>query len=193
MREPETTRLARALHYAAGHHSGQRRKDADASPYINHPIGLLHTLAHEAGISDSTVLLAAVLHDIVEDCAPDDAGRDLRVAEIRAQFGEDVLAVVLEVTDDKSLAKEARKQAQIAKGARLSHAAKLVKLADKINNLRDIANNPPAHWDLARRQAYFDWARSVVDAMGPIRHQALDALFAKALLGRPSSLEADAA
>ena len=193
MREPETTRLARALHYAAGHHSTQRRKDIDKTPYINHPIGLLHTLAHEAGISDGTVLLAAVLHDIVEDCDGTPEQRPLRIEEIRAQFGEEVLAVVLEVTDDKDLAKDARKQAQVAKGARLSHAAKLVKLADKINNLRDIANNPPAHWDLARRQAYFDWARSVVDAMGPIRHQALDALFAKALLGRPSSLESSAA
>ena len=190
--DADMRRLVAALHYAATHHRDQRRKDRDGSPYINHPIALLQILAVEAGVTDADVLCAAVLHDVVEDCAASDAERAEREGEIEAMFGREVLAIVRDslprtgsgVTDDKSLPKEERKQQQIDHARQLVHGAKLVKLADKTANLRDVAHNPPASWPLERRRAYFDWARAVGEAIGPA-HAGLRKLFEQASAARP--------
>ena len=176
--------LIAALHYAAQQHRDQRRKDEDATPYINHPISLLHILAVEAGVTDTQLLCAAVLHDVIEDCADTSEEREQRAGEIASQFGADVLAIVLDVTDDKDLPKAERKQNQIDHARQLIHGAKLVKLADKTANLRDVANNAPPDWPLERRREYFDWARAVVEAIGPA-HSGLRKLFDQACAERP--------
>lgn len=150
--------LLKAASFAANKHRNQRRKDVDASPYINHPLALAHTLASEGGISNYTILAAALLHDTVEDT-------DTTFEELEMEFGSDVASIVAEVTDDKSLDKAERKRLQIVKSPSKSHGAKLVKLADKISNLRDIAESPPADWSLDRRREYFDWAAKVVSGL----------------------------
>jgi guanosine-3',5'-bis(diphosphate) 3'-pyrophosphohydrolase len=182
--DADLRRLVAALQYAATHHKDQRRKDRDGSPYINHPITLLHILAVEAGVTDSDVLCAAVLHDVIEDCAGSEAERVQRAAEIDAMFGPEVLAIVQDVTDDKALSKAQRKQQQIDHARQILHGAKLVKLADKTANLRDVAHNPPPAWPLERRREYFDWARAVVEAIGPA-HAGLRKLFEQASAARP--------
>jgi guanosine-3',5'-bis(diphosphate) 3'-pyrophosphohydrolase len=182
--DADLRRLVAALHYAATHHKDQRRKDRDGSPYINHPIALLHILAVEAGVTDSDVLCAAVLHDVIEDCAGSDSEREQRAAEIDAMFGSEVLAIVQDVTDDKALPKAERKQQQIDHARQILHGAKLVKLADKTANLRDVASNPPPAWPLERRREYFDWARKVIEAIGPA-HAGLRKLFEQASSARP--------
>ena len=178
------SRLIRALHYAAEQHRHQRRKDAEASPYINHPIALLHILAVEAGVDDPDVLIAAVLHDVLEDCSGDDQCElPARREEIRRQFGADVLVLVEAVTDDKALPKPERKKAQVAHAAHLPHGAKLIKLADKTANLRDLAAAPPARWSPERLAEYRAWAAEVVGAMRGT-HAGLEALFDQASEGR---------
>ena len=87
-------------------------------------------------------------------------------------------------TDDKSLPKAERKQKQVEHAADASYEAKLVKLADKITNLRDVAHSPPADWSLQRRQDYFDWAKQVVDRVRGV-HPALEAMFDEAYAKRP--------
>jgi guanosine-3',5'-bis(diphosphate) 3'-pyrophosphohydrolase len=169
--------IIRAAAFAAHKHRDQRRKDAAASPYINHPLALANLLANEAGVEDDYVIVAALLHDTVEDT-------DTTADELRAEFGTMVLGYVLEVTDDKSLPKAERKAAQIAHAAHISYGAKLVKLADKICNLRDVADNPPADWPLQRRIEYFDWAKAVVDQMRGT-HAGLERLFDGAYARRP--------
>ena len=164
-----TGTLIRAIAFAAEKHSKQRRKDADASPYINHPIALADVLANEGGIEDPEVLCAAVLHDTLEDT-------ETTTAELEALFGHEVTTIVLEVTDDKSLEKHVRKQRQIAHAPHSSSKARLVKLADKICNLRDIIASPPAEWSTERKQAYFDWAAQVVAGLRGI-HPELEAVF----------------
>ena len=161
--------LIRAIAFAADKHRNQRRKDAQASPYINHPIALANVLANEGDIDDERVLLAAVLHDTIEDT---DTSHD----ELVRCFGEDVAHIVAEVTDDKSLPKAERKRLQIEHAAHISHAAKLVKLADKICNLRDILTMPPSDWSEARKREYFEWARRVVDGLRGA-HAGLEAIF----------------
>ena len=161
--------LVQAMAFAADKHRNQRRKDAEASPYINHPIALVNVLANEGGVQDVTVLCAAVLHDTIEDT-------ETTADELRALFGDQVAAVVLEVTDDKSLDKAQRKQLQIEHAAHCSPQAKLVKLADKICNLRDLLTSPPADWSAERKQAYFDWAAAVVAGLRGV-HPGLEAVF----------------
>ena len=148
--------FVRALAFASRKHSQQRRKDADASPYINHPIALVSILAVEAGINDRDTLCAALLHDTIEDT-------DTSVEELVEAFGGPVASLVQEVTDDKRLPKAERKRRQVEHAAHLSPKARAVKLADKIANLRDVADSPPVKWSLSRRQEYFDWAKQVVD------------------------------
>ena len=150
--------LLKALAFAADKHRDQRRKDAEASPYINHPIALAEVLAGEGRVADVEVLAAALLHDTIEDTAT-------TFEELEGQFGARIAAMVAEVTDDQKLPKAERKRLQIVHAAGLSAGAKLVKLADKICNLRDVAMRPPAKWDLQRRREYFDWARQVIDGL----------------------------
>ncbi|KGC07543.1 phosphohydrolase [Burkholderia multivorans] len=171
-------KLIAAIAFAADRHRNQRRKDEEASPYINHPIALADVLANEVGIEDERVIVAAVLHDTIEDT-------ETTEQELLRLFGKDVADIVLEVTDDKSLPKETRKRLQIEHAAHISRRAKLVKLADKICNLRDLAQHPPADWPLERKQAYFDWAKSVVDRMRGV-HPGLEAIFDAAYAARPS-------
>jgi guanosine-3',5'-bis(diphosphate) 3'-pyrophosphohydrolase len=170
--------LLSALRFAAEKHRLQRRKDPEASPYINHPIAVASVLFHEAGIADPITLAAAVLHDTVEDT-------ETTAAELRAQFGDEVMQVVLEVTDDKSLPKERRKALQIEHAPHLSVRAQQVKLADKIANLRDVASAPPTTWSLERRQAYFMWGKAVADQLRG-RYPKLDALIDDAYARRPA-------
>ena len=172
-----TKQLITALAFAADKHRNQRRKDADASPYINHPIALANLLLNEAGVEDQRVLVAAILHDTIEDT-------DTTEQELVKHFGKDIADIVLEVTDDKALPKAERKRLQIEHAAHISRRAKLVKLADKICNLRDITASPPADWSPQRKLEYFDWAKSVVDRLRGV-HPGLEHLFDKVYEGRP--------
>jgi guanosine-3',5'-bis(diphosphate) 3'-pyrophosphohydrolase len=148
--------LLRALHFAADKHRDHRRLDPDASPYINHPIEVAETLARVGCVTDIEVLQAAILHDTIEDT-------DTTGDEIEAHFGPGVRGLVEEVSDDKNLAKDERKRLQIEHAPKISDRAKLVKLADKICNVRDVSHAAPTEWSLERRNEYLAWSRAVVD------------------------------
>lgn len=152
------TLLLKALNFSAGKHRHQRRKDTASSPYINHPIEVAHILWTVGGVHDMATIIAAILHDTLEDT-------DTTPAEIRAHFGDEILDLVREVSDDKSLPKQERKQKQITHSPGLSLRAKQLKLADKICNVRDIAYAPPDHWPLERRTDYLLWAQAVIDGL----------------------------
>lgn len=154
-------KLLDAIVFAAAKHRNQRRKDAEASPYINHPLQLAHVLATEGDVTDLRTLMAAVLHDTVEDT-------ETSYEELRERFGKTVADAVMEVTDDKTLPKAERKRRQVEHAPHMSQRAALVKLADKTCNLRDVAKSPPSGWPRKRKQEYFDWARQVVDGLPPV-------------------------
>ena len=170
-------RLIKAADFAAFKHRRQRRKDAEASPYINHPLALARVLRIEAGIADVDVLVSAILHDTVEDT-------ETSVEELEREFGKVVAGIVAEVTDDKRLPKPERKRLQVEHAPHISSQAKLVKLADKICNLRDVVDSPPAHWPLERRRAYFEWAKAVIDGLRGA-HPGLERLFDEAYRLKP--------
>jgi guanosine-3',5'-bis(diphosphate) 3'-pyrophosphohydrolase len=153
---PENTGpLFKAFRFAAGKHRNQRRKDSLKSPYINHPIEVALVLWEVGGVRDTDLLLAAILHDTIEDT-------NTHSAEISETFGQAVLEYVLEVTDDKSLPKMKRKQLQIEHAPHKSHGAKLLSLADKICNVRNLNVTPPQDWDRERRAEYLLWTEQVV-------------------------------
>jgi len=161
--------LLRALSFASLRHRRQRRKDAESSPYINHPIAVATVLALEGGIEDEAVLVAAILHDTVEDTGTS-------FEEIAEQFGANVEHLVREVTDDRSLSRDERKQQQVLHARSASAGAKQLKIADKICNVRDVTASPPVLWSRKRRLEYLDWSAQVVDACRGV-NPALDAAF----------------
>jgi len=144
-----------AIIFAARKHQGQVRKDQRASPYITHPIAVAKVIIEIGRVSDILTLTAAILHDTLEDT-------DTSEEEIKEVFGEEILEIVLEVTDDKTLEKMERKRRQVAHAADLSQAAKLIKLGDKLINCQDILQSPPENWTLERRRNYIQWAADVV-------------------------------
>ena len=153
--QTDIAKLLQAVDFAAKKHKNQRRKGADEQPYINHPIEVAEQIARVGKVSDINILLAAILHDTVEDT-------DATPEEIEAMFGSEVRGMVLEVTDDKNLSKPRRKELQIEHSPHLSFGAKHVKLSDKISNIRDVMQNPPPFWSTERRLEYLAWGEKVV-------------------------------
>jgi guanosine-3',5'-bis(diphosphate) 3'-pyrophosphohydrolase len=187
-RNEASARIIDAIHFAAIAHRDQRRKGAEAAPYINHPIALLRILAVEADVDDPDVLCAAALHDYIEDCCgkPGQPTVEEGRRNLLDRFGANVLGHVDAVTDDKSLAKDERKRLQVEHAARLSLGARLVKLADKTANLRDVSRDPPTGWSRERIDAYFAWATAVVGRMRGT-HAGLEALFDAAARSRETT------
>ncbi len=148
--------ILKAAHFAAQKHRDQRRKDREASPYINHPLRVAMLLSEIGKVQDEEILAAALLHDTIEDT-------DTKPADLENLFGSRILKLVEAVTDDKSLPKDERKIRQIEHAAEISTDAALIKLGDKISNVIDVTDTPPKHWGVKRRREYFDWAEAVVN------------------------------
>ena len=155
VQEEEFELFLTALRFSADKHRNQRRKDAAKSPYINHPIEVAEMLWSVGGIRELPILIAATLHDTVEDT-------DTLPEEIQRYFGVEVLCLVLEVTDDKSLSKLERKRLQIETAPHKTRLAKCMKLADFACNLRDMNQSPPADWPVERIREYMLWSEKVV-------------------------------
>jgi guanosine-3',5'-bis(diphosphate) 3'-pyrophosphohydrolase len=152
------TLLVKATDFAARKHKKQKRKDKDATPYINHPIGVANNAIEVGGVDDVVVLQACLLHDTLEDTKTE-------YKELVKEFGEKVADVVQEVSDDKSLPKDERKRQQIEHAKTMSYQARIVKECDKLYNLRDLVSNPPPGYTLERIQGYCLWSRMVIDNM----------------------------
>jgi hypothetical protein len=149
-------RLTKALAFAAEAHRNHRRKGASQEPYINHLIEVVDLVASVED-ADVEVLIAALLHDVLEDTG---TGYD----ELAAAFGERVARIVQENSDDMTLPKAERRRARLAGIGKKSREARLVKFADVNSNLRAIAISPPAGWPNDRRFGYLESCRNLVDA-----------------------------
>lgn len=168
MSELPTALVLRAAEFAARHHRDQRRKGERRRPYINHCVQVAEMLARVAHVDDVVLLAGALLHDVVEDTAATEA-------DVRAAFGDAVADLVMEVTDDKALPKAERKRLQIATAGKKSGRARLLKIADKISNIRDLVTDAP-DWTADRCRRYVEWSRQVVAPMRGV-NPALEALF----------------
>jgi GTP diphosphokinase / guanosine-3',5'-bis(diphosphate) 3'-diphosphatase len=167
------SRFVSALMFCAEKHRNQRRKDAVQTPYLNHPIEVAEMLWNVGKVREMPVLIAALLHDVIEDT---ETGPE----EIGSRFGDEVLSLVLEVTDDKRLPRSERKEMQVLHAPDLSRGAKLIKIADKIGNVRDVTWSPPPDWSIQRRIEYLEWAERIVKGLGIGNGELVD-LFYKVL------------
>jgi guanosine-3',5'-bis(diphosphate) 3'-pyrophosphohydrolase len=147
-----------ALQFVTTKHSHQRRKDAQQSPYVNHLVDVVDLLWHQGGIRDEATLLAGLLHDTLEDT-------EASPVEIRARYGEAVLKMVQEVTDDRRLPRAERKRQHILHAPHLSYGARCIKLADKSANVHDLSPQLPVDWTMERRRTYLTWAQQVVSGL----------------------------
>jgi guanosine-3',5'-bis(diphosphate) 3'-pyrophosphohydrolase len=153
--QSKTDLILKALSFPANKHRHQRRKGSKAIPYINHPIAVADLLVQTGNISDPKVIATAFLHDTIEDTRT-------TKKELKAEFGAAIAKLVAELSDDKSLPKKERKRRRVERAAMLSPRARIIKIADKTCNLRDVVNNPPK-WSLKRKRRYFDMANELVD------------------------------
>jgi (p)ppGpp synthase/HD superfamily hydrolase len=170
--EPLTATLLRAAVFAARVHATHKRKGAAEEPYVNHVLEVAAILAaHDA---PPAAVIAALLHDTVEDSDHDPVPTTL--ADIEAAFGAEVAGIVAEVSDDKALPKEVRKALQVSQAPKKSAAARQLKLADKISNLRAMSASPPANWGHARKVEYVGWAGRVAAGLRGV-NPGLEALF----------------
>lgn len=167
----EAQTVSQALLFAAKKHTDQRRKGDRGEPYVNHLIEVVDILAQFTGGTDAELLAAGALHDTIEDT-------DTKYEDLKKAFGENIADIVQECTDDKSLPKAERKRLQVENAPHKSDKAKLVKIADKISNLRSIIDSPPPDWSLERKQEYFAWAKKVVDGLRGV-NEGLDKEFDK--------------
>lgn len=150
-------RLLEAVHFAADQHRDHRRKGKIGAPYINHPIQVAQQLAQAGFHDDVDLLVAALLHDVIEDT-------ETTPEDLASHFGAEVTSIVMEVTDDKELAEQERKLVVISTMAAKSRQAQLLKLSDLIANTRDVIDHPP-NWNRERKHRYFDWAENVVEQL----------------------------
>lgn len=171
--------IMRAADFAARKHTRQKRKGEEAEPYLNHLIEVAALVA-EATDGSPDPVIAALLHDIVED-------QRVTNAEIGELFGPKVASLVAEVTDDKNLPKQVRKDRQIASAPHKSDMASIIKLAEKTSNLLAIAMSPPP-WPENRKRAYVEWARAVVSGL-PFKPTALLLRFEEAARLAMESIE----
>jgi (p)ppGpp synthase/HD superfamily hydrolase len=147
-----------AAMFAAQKHAAQRRKGAAAEPYVNHLIEVAQLIAGSSEQLDTNLVMAGLLHDTIEDTGTS-------AGELEKAFGSDIAGLVVELTDDKSLPKDVRKTLQVENAPHKSVRAQVIKLADKISNLRSLLASPPATWSPERKREYFEWARRVVDGL----------------------------
>lgn len=158
MTAQEVQQVCAGVTFAAEKHRLQTRKNPEKTPYISHPIGVAYNLMHCGEVRDASMILGALLHDTVEDT-------QTTFEELENAFGKQVAGYVRELSDDRSLAQEERKRAQVVSASHKSVGAAQIKLADKLYNLNDLLNNPPKEWTQTRIDRYYEWAQSVVDRL----------------------------
>ncbi len=147
--------LIKAVHFAAIKHTDCRRKGMREEPYFNHLSDVALTLAEHTDGNDPALIAAGFLHDTIEDTKT-------TYEELVAELGTEIADLVQEVTDDKTLPKLERKRLQIVNAPQKSPRAKMIKIADKMSNLKSILHSPPTEWSEERKREYFDWAAQVV-------------------------------
>jgi len=180
---PVDPKILQAVDFAADKHRDQRRKGESAEPYINHPLEVTRLLAEATGGRDPLLLMGGILHDTVEDT-------DTTLEEIERTFGRQVRELVAEVTDDTSLPSDERKRRQIAELPRRSERARMIRMADKISNMRSILDAPPKGWDRDRKLRYFTFTRAVAEKCRGVNED-LDRRFAETYQRAMTALGAD--
>jgi guanosine-3',5'-bis(diphosphate) 3'-pyrophosphohydrolase len=149
--------LMKALFFASVKHQSHKRNDRNRSPYLNHPVSVAYYLS-SCGITDPDILCAALLHDTLEKT-------ETTREELLREFGQKILSIVEELTDDPALSKKEQHEAQIRNAPLESHEAKIIKIGDKISNITHLKENSPLDLDSKKKLEYLNWTRQVIDGI----------------------------
>ena len=147
--------VSEAADLAARRHSGMQRKGRGNEPYINHLAEVANLLSIATDGADAELVAAGWLHDTIEDT-------ETTHREPAEKFGERVAAFVVEVTDDMALPKDERRRRQVVEAPKKSPGAKLIKIADKISNIRARIMPRPNQDERDDLIDYLAWAEKVV-------------------------------
>jgi (p)ppGpp synthase/HD superfamily hydrolase len=162
-------RLSKATVFACQKHAGATRDDG-ITPYAVHPIRVMENLRRLCGEREEAVLIAALLHDTIEDAA-------VTYDDIAAQFGEDVAGLVAELTNDNRLPKARRRAEMMKHLSDLSPRAKRIKLADRLDNVVDLTRGIGTR---EKRQRYHEETERLLEALSgtcePIENAIREAL-----------------
>ena len=172
--------IIRAEAFAREVHARQTRKGEAAEPYITHLEDVAALLT--AAAAPAETIAAGWLHDTIED--GHEHGFPVTLHDLAERFGWPVAAIVAEVSDEKAIPKALRKDLQIRHAPRASPAARMVKLADKISNLRALIASPPAGWEHGRKVEYFGWAARVAAGcrgVAPVLDEAFERAYREGL------------
>lgn len=172
--------VSAAAELAARRHSGQHRKGHGDEPYINHLAEVANLLAVATDGADAELVAAGWLHDTIEDT-------DTSRSELAKLFGADVADLVEEVTDDMTLARSERRRIQVIEAPRRSPGAKLIKIADKISNIRARIFFEPGVEQQVELLDYLTWAEQVISGCRGV-NAGLDALFDETVANARASL-----
>lgn len=156
--EFDSTRLLEGIDFALQRHHGQFRKNSARNPYVAHPLEVAYFLWKESKMRDVKILLVSLLHDTLEDT-------NTSFEELIEKFGFEIATVVRELTNDPALSGEENKCRQVEKAASMTHEAKIVKMADRIHNLCEIATDPPVEWEKNKIEQYVEWSRKLLKEM----------------------------
>ena len=152
---PAIRLISEAAELAARRHNGMARKGRGNEPYINHLAEVANLLAAVTEGADPELVAAGWLHDTIEDT-------ETTREELAERFSERVADLVVECTDDMSLPKPVRRERQIADAPHKSPDAKLIKIADKISNIRARILPNPSDAERDDLIDYVTWAEKVV-------------------------------
>src|SRR5258708_7707049 len=133
---PSLPLVMRAAQFAADRHKAQRRKGAAREPYVNHVLEVAALLAEASDGRDPDLVVAGLLHDLVEE-------QGVSADELAAQFGVGVAALVLELTDDKTLPAAERRRLQIVNSPHKSPRPPMLKIAHTAPNPPTLRQHPP--------------------------------------------------
>jgi guanosine-3',5'-bis(diphosphate) 3'-pyrophosphohydrolase len=145
-----------ALDFAAERHSAQRRKGPDAAPYVNHLIEVAMLVACVGQVDDVEVLIAAVLHDVLEDTPTTSA-------EVDQRFGSRVRGLVDALSEDKSLPRRQRRELMLAQLPSTDACVRIIKLADLSSNIKLL----PETWSDERKLEYLEWSEHAATICSP--------------------------
>jgi guanosine-3',5'-bis(diphosphate) 3'-pyrophosphohydrolase len=166
---PQVRDIFKALEFSAFKHRRQRRKGSSGIPYINHPIEVVCLLLNKLESPNTDLIVAALLHDTLEDT-------DTKPDEISQKFGENVLHIVEEVTDNMKLAYIERKNQQVMKARSLSYEARCIKIADKTCNIHDVLYTR-IRWPKIRKKEYIRWAIRVIKEIDNTNSELINAFY----------------
>jgi guanosine-3',5'-bis(diphosphate) 3'-pyrophosphohydrolase len=147
--------VSEAAAFAAERHNGMARKGRGNEPYINHLAEVANLLAAATDGADAGLVAAGWLHDTIEDT-------ETTAEELARKFTERVASLVVEVTDDMTLPKSERRRRQVVDAPQKSADAKLIKIADKISNIRARIFPEPTPDQRDDLADYTAWAVAVV-------------------------------